>query len=99
MRKILLPSALPTFKLIIPKAWHSHCFLNPINIRLVGFLLVGIFQTSIAACLSLSVFEKQPEGFCQDAFRHVLLLVGFAFGVQQNGRPYLSFALACNKDN
>ena len=54
---------------------------------------------SIAPCVSLSVFEKQPEGFCQDAFRPVLLLVGFAFGVQQNGRPYLSFALACKKDN
>ena len=63
------------------------------------YLLVEIFHTSIAACVSLSVLEKQPEGFCQDEFRHALPLAGFAFGVQQNGRPYLSFALACNKDN
>ena len=99
MRKILLPSAPLLFKLIILRAWHSHCLLNTININLVAYLLVKIFQTSIAACVSLFVFEKQPEGSCQDAFRRVLLLFGFAFGVRQNGQPYLSFVLVCNEDN
>ena len=54
---------------------------------------------SSAACVSVSVFGKQCEGFCQDASRHVLLPVGFASVVQQDARRYPGFALACSEGN
>ena len=65
----------------------------------MGLFIGEIFKMSSAAGASFSVFGRHCEGFCQGASRHVLQPVGFAFGVQQNGRPYLVFALACNKDN
>ena len=46
---------------------------------------------SSAASVSFFVFGKKSDGFYQDASPHVLLPVGFAFGAQQNGRPYLGF--------
>ena len=54
---------------------------------------------SSAASVSFFVFGKKSEGFYRDASPHVLLPVGFAFGVPQNGWPYSGFALACNEDN
>ena len=100
MRIILLLSALLPPKLIIPRTRYSQCFSKAK--KSVGCLIrknILNAECRMAFCASLSAFVKHCEGFCRDVFRHVLLPVGFAFGVQQSARLYLGFALACNKDN
>ena len=61
--------------------------------------VIAFFENVIACFENVIACLENVIGFCQDAFRHVLLLVGFVIGVQQNARLYLNFALACNKDN